>query len=267
VADHVGSDPADRSTGFGSLIDPSVHQTALVTGASSGIGASTVVAMRSRGFEVHAVARREDRLLQLAETTGCIAHVLDVRDTQSMCELASSTRADILVNNAGLGRAFGSLASAEIDDIDRTIDTNVTAAIHAARAVLPSMIEAGRGHIVNIGSMAGLYPLSAALYGASKGAVHLLSTNLRLELQGTGIRVTEICPGRVNTEFYDVAYDSADAAARVKNSGVDEVTSEDVAAAIMYAVDAPWRVNINRIELQPTEQTYGGSQFVKRASR
>lgn len=223
--------------------------------------------MRSRGFEVHAVARREDRLLQLAETTGCIAHVLDVRDTQSMCELASSTRADILVNNAGLGRAFGSLASAEIDDIDRTIDTNVTAAIHAARAVLPSMIEAGRGHIVNIGSMAGLYPLSAALYGASKGAVHLLSTNLRLELQGTGIRVTEICPGRVNTEFYDVAYDSADAAARVKNSGVDEVTSEDVAAAIMYAVDAPWRVNINRIELQPTEQTYGGSQFVKRASR
>jgi len=243
------------------------YKTALVTGASSGIGAATVVAMRNRGLEVHAVARREDRLSHLAEKTGCITHVLDVRETDELCALAASIRADILVNNAGLGRAFGSLANAEVDDIDRTLDTNVTAAVHAVRAVLPAMIEAGRGHIVNIGSMAGLYPLSAALYGASKGAVHLLSTNLRLELQGTGIRVTEICPGRVLTEFYDVAYDSADAVKRAKNTGVDEVTSEDVAAAIMYAVDAPWRVNVNRIELQPTEQTYGGSQFVKRETR
>jgi len=242
----------------------SEYETALVTGASSGIGAATVAAMRRKGLTVHAVARREDRLDHLAEMTGCVTHVLDVRETEQLCELAASVRADILVNNAGLGRAFGSLAGAEVDDIDRTLDTNVNAAVHAVRAVLPAMIESGRGHIVNIGSMAGLYPLSAALYGASKGAVHLLSTNLRLELQGTGIRVTEICPGRVRTEFYDVAYDNAEAIERAKNSGVDEVTSDDIAAAIMYAVEAPWRVNVNRIELQPTEQTYGGSQFVKR---
>ncbi len=246
---------------------PSEYETALVTGASSGIGAATVAAMCRRGMEVHAVARRKDRLDRLAELTGCITHVLDVRNTHEMCALVESVEADVLVNNAGLGRAFGSLAESGIDDIDRTIDTNVSAALHAVRAVLPRMIERGRGHIVNIGSMAGLYPLPAALYGASKGAIHLLSTNLRLELQGTGVRVTEICPGRVSTEFYDVAYDNADAVERAKNTGVDEVTSSDVADAILYAVDAPWRVNVNRIELQPTEQTYGGSQFVKREQR
>jgi len=240
------------------------YKTVLVTGASSGIGAATVGAMCRAGMEVHAAARREDRLRHLSDKTGCTPHVLDVRDTKEMCALAESVRADVLINNAGLGRAFGSLAESEVDDIDRTIDTNVSAALHAVRAVLPRMIDRGRGHIVNIGSMAGLYPLSAALYGASKGAIHLLSTNLRLELQGSGVRVTEICPGRVLTEFYDVAYDNADAVVRAKNTGVDEVTSDDVADAIMYAVDAPWRVNVNRIELQPTEQTYGGSQFVKR---
>ncbi len=243
------------------------YRSALVTGASSGIGAATVAVLRARGLTVHAVARREDRLQELADLTGCTTHVLDVRDTNGLNVLATSLRVDVLVNNAGLGRALGSLAAAEVDDIERTIDTNVTAAIHAVRAVLPAMIERGRGHIVNIGSMAGLHPLAAALYGASKGAVHLLSTNLRLELQGTGIRVTEICPGRVRTEFYEVAIDDPAAGAAARDTGVDEVTADDIAAAILYAIDAPWRVNVNRIELQPTEQTYGGSQFVPRIAR
>jgi len=238
------------------------YQTALVTGGSSGIGAATVAALRSRGLTVHAVARRGDRLERVREATGCEIHVLDVLDTASLDALAASVGADVLVNNAGLGRAFGSLAEASPDDVERTIGTNVTAAVHLVRAVLPSMIRRGRGHIVNIGSMAGLYPLSAALYGASKGAVHLLSTNLRLELQGTGVRVTEICPGRVRTEFYDVAFDDPDAIESAKESGINEVTAADVADAIIYAIDTPWRVNVNRIELQPTEQTYGGSQFV-----
>jgi len=238
------------------------YQSALVTGGSSGIGAATVAELQSRGLIVHAVARRGDRLRRVQDATGCEIHVLDVCDTEAVEALAATVRIDVLVNNAGLGRAFGSLSSARAEDVERTIGTNVTAAIHLVRAVLPAMIERGRGHIVNMGSMAGLYPLSAALYGASKGAVHLLSTNLRLELQGTGVRVTEICPGRVSTEFYDVAFDDPAAATKAKESGVDEVTAGDVAAAIVYALDAPWRVNVNRIELQPTEQTYGGSQFV-----
>lgn len=237
------------------------QRTAMVTGASSGIGAATVRALAGSGWTVHALARRGDRLTDLEAATGCVPHVLDVNDTDAMAALLGSTSVDLLVNNAGLGRAMGSLVEASVDDIERTVATNVTALLHATRMVLPGMVERRRGHIVNIGSMAGLYPLPAALYGATKGATHRLSTNLRLELQGTGIRVTEICPGRVATEFYDVAVDDPSTRAAVKDSGVEEVTAGDVAAAVSYAVDAPWRVNVNRIELQPTEQTYGGSQF------
>ena len=237
-------------------------EVAVVTGASSGIGAATARALASAGFEVHAVARRADRLDALSAEIGCVPHVIDVRDRDAMTDLLRPMAISLLVNNAGLGRAMASLATSTPDDIDRTIDTNVTATLDAIRIVLPGMMERQRGHIVNIGSMAGLYPLAAVLYGASKGAVHVMCTNLRIELQGTGIRVTEICPGRVATDFYDVAIDDEQARARVKQSGIEEITAHDVAEAVLYAVQAPHRVNVNRIELQPTEQTYGGYQFV-----
>jgi 3-hydroxy acid dehydrogenase/malonic semialdehyde reductase len=235
---------------------------AVVTGASSGIGAQTVVALTAAGMRVHAVARRADRLDALAEATGCVAHTLDVRDTAGLDALLAPLEVDVLVNNAGLGRAMSALTDATYDDVERTISTNVNAVLHACRSVLGGMIDRRHGHIVNLGSMAGLYPLSAALYGASKGAVHRLSTNLRLELRGTGVRVTEICPGRVSSEFYDVAIDDPSDRAAAQDSGIEEITAADVADAIVYAVTAPARVNVNRIELQPTEQTYGGSQFV-----
>ena len=243
------------------------YDTALVTGASAGIGAAVVADLCGRGLTVHAVARREDRLAELAAATGCSTHVLDVRDTEAIDDLFGSLDIDVLINNAGVGRAIQSLVGADPDDIDQTIDTNVTAALHAVRAVLPSMIERGVGHVVNIGSVAGLYPMSSGVYGASKGAIHFLSTNLRLELAGTGIRVTEICPGRVRTEFYDAAIDDPDLRDAIKETGVTEITSEDVAAAIAYALDAPWYVNVARIELQPTEQTYGGMQVTPIQSR
>jgi len=115
--------------------------------------------------------------------------------------------------------------------------------------------------------MAGLYPLSSALYGATKGAMHRLSTNLRLELHGTGVRVTEICPGRIQTEFYQVAVDDDDARSAILDTGADEVTAAECADTIVYAVNAAPHININRIELQPTEQTYGGSQYVLRKTQ
>ena len=235
---------------------------ALVTGASSGIGAAVVRGLRERGTEVVAVARRAERLQELADETGCQIHVLDVQDRAGVAELGASLPFSLVVNNAGLGRAMGSLVTATADDIDRTIDTNVSSVLHILRAVLPGMIERGDGHVVNIGSMAGHHQLPAAIYGASKAAVHLLSANLRLELTGTGVRVTEIAPGRVATEFYDVAIDDPMLSAKVKASGIAELTPGDIADAIMYAIDTPPHLNINRIELQPTEQTYGGSQFM-----
>ena len=174
---------------------------------------------------------------------------------------------DILVNNAGLGRGWGSLVEATYTDIEVTVSTNVTATIHMVQAVLPAMIVQKSGHVVNVGSMAGLYPLSSALYGATKGAMHRLSTNLRLELHGTGVRVTEICPGRIQTEFYQVAVDDDDARSAILDTGADEVTAAECADTIVYAVNAAPHININRIELQPTEQTYGGSQYVLRKTQ
>jgi len=235
---------------------------ALVTGASSGIGEATVRALRALDVEVHAAARRLERLENLAEETGCIPHGLDVRDRVGVAALGKKLAVDILVNNAGLGRALGSIWTGESADIDLTVDTNVTSAIHVIRAVLPGMIERGRGHIVNMSSVVALHAFPAALYGATKGAVHMLSRDLRNELEGTGVRVTEICPGRVATEFYDVAIDDIERRKQVKDTRSHDLLAGDIADAIVYAVSVPWRVNVSLMEILPTEQTYGGSQFV-----
>lgn len=237
------------------------YSTALVTGASSGIGAAVVRSLRARGLTVHALARRQKRLDSLADETGCIPHALDVRDTKRVFELISGLGADISVNNVGLGRGYGNLHEARLEDIDTTIDTNVRAALHVLRACLPGMLTRNRGHVVNMSSVAALYPLVSPVYGASKGAVHRLSQNLRLELAGSRVRVTEICPGRVSTEFFDVAIDDPARRAAIKETGINELTAQDIADAIVYALDAPWRVNVSLIELQPTEQVFGGMKI------
>ncbi len=232
------------------------YKTALVTGASSGIGAAVVTALRARGLTVHAAARRKQRLEALAQETGCTPLVLDLRDTKALYHALGGLEVDILVNNAGLGRGFEALFEVSPEDIDTTLGTNVVAAIHVVRAVAPGMVARQRGHIVNVGSIAGLYPIKSSLYGASKGAIHLLSQNLRVELQGSGVRVTEICPGRVETEFFQIAV--GEEAAKEHYAGFEILVPEDVADAILYALDAPWRVNIGTIELTPTEQYVGG---------
>lgn len=237
------------------------YKTALVTGASSGIGAATVRALAARGLEVHALARREDRLKTLADETGCLPIALDLRDRDAIYKKMPELSIDILVGNAGTGRGFDGFLNASPDDIDITLDTNVQALVHVLRALLPGMVERRRGHVVNIGSVAGLYPISSAIYGASKGAVHLLGQNLRIELRGSGVRVTEICPGRVQTEFFKASIADPDKAAKVEDTGIQALTSEDISAAILFALDAPWRMNVSTIEIQPTEQTFGGGTF------
>ncbi len=202
-----------------------------------------------------------DRLEALAAETGCEARALDLLDPEAIASLADE-RFTVVVNNAGLGRAMGSFIDAASSDIDRTLETNVTALIRLSQVVLRPMVAAGAGHLINVGSMAGYHRLPAALYGASKAAVATFSADLRLELQGSGVRVTEIAPGRVETEFYDVAVDDPELRAKARSTGVTGLTASDIADAILYAADAPQRVNVNLIEIQPTEQTYGGWQFV-----
>ena len=146
-------------------------------------------------------------------------------------------------------------------DINTTTETNVTSFLHVLRAVVPGMVERKRGHIINLGSIAGLYPMASSVYGGSKGAVHLINQNLRLELSGTGVRATEICPGRVETEFFDVAFSDNPEKKKEMTSGLTLLTKEDIADAIMFAINAPWRMNVSLIEITPTEQTPGGSKI------
>jgi 3-hydroxy acid dehydrogenase/malonic semialdehyde reductase len=237
------------------------YKTALVTGASSGIGEATVKALSGRGIRVYAAARRKDKLDDLANQTGCIPVVLNVRDKDSIYSTLEKFEIDILVNNAGLGLGFEALFEANPDDIQTTLETNVIGAAHVIRAVGAGMVKRNRGHVINIGSVAGLYPINSSVYGSSKGAIHSMSQNLRIELKGTRIRVTEICPGRVATNFFNIAVNDRKKSAQAFE-GFEALESEDIADAIIYAVDTPWRVNIGTIELSPTEQTFGGMEII-----
>ena len=239
------------------MITPSEPQRVLVTGASSGIGEATVRQLRAAGYAVVATARRAERLEALAKETGATALALDVTDTNRVYELLATQRFDVLINNAGVGRGFSGFLNATPEDIERTLRTNVEAAIHVARAVLPAMVARGRGHIVHLGSVAGLYPIRSALYGASKGATHLFAQNLRVELVGTGVRSTEIVAGRVKTEFFTAAID--DAALRAKTQvDITELTAADIAAAIVWVLGAPAHVDVTTLEILPTDQAIGG---------
>ncbi|MEM7745876.1 MAG: SDR family oxidoreductase [Pseudomonadota bacterium] len=238
-----------------------MSQIAVVTGASSGIGAGIVRTLAAAGIEVHALARRPDRLAALSAETGCTTHMVDVTDTVRLAEVMGSLQPDILVCNAGRGAGFEGLASTSHDTLAATIEINVTALLDTIRLALPGMIERGRGHVVTMGSVSGLYPSVSSIYGGAKGAVTLIGQDLRLELRGTGIRVTDIRPGRVTSEFYDVAVDDPDLRVRTKATGIRELVPEDIARAVLYAVTAPSHVNVSAIEIQPIEQTYGGTQF------
>lgn len=233
------------------------YRTALVTGATAGIGRACARALAGRGLDVVAVGRRSARLEALAAEIGCETLALDVRDRDAVYAELGERDVDVLVNGAGVGRGMESFLGATPDDLDATLATNATALVHVTRAVLPGMRARRRGHIVNIGSVAGLYPLFTAIYGASKGAVHLFSQNLRIELLGSGVRVTELCPGRVETEFFRTAIDDPETIEKLAG-GFKLLEPEDVAAAALYAVESPWHVHVATIELMATEQAPGG---------
>ncbi|MEM7057149.1 MAG: SDR family oxidoreductase [Pseudomonadota bacterium] len=233
-------------------------KTALITGASSGIGEGIVRVLCEAGLTVHALARRAEKLSALAKETECKAHAADVTDQDAMAGVLDVVRPEILVLNAGRGAGFDGIANSSPKDISSTVATNVEATLMLLHLALPGMIERGRGHIVTMGSVAALYPSPSALYGGTKAAVKQIAENLRLELCGTGIRVTDIRPGRVTSEFYDTAVDDPDKAAAAKNTGIRELSPIDIGNAVRFAVMAPPHVNVSTIEVQPLEQTYGG---------
>ena len=233
------------------------YRTALVTGASSGIGAATVRLLAARGLAVHALARRRERLDALAVEGDITVHTVDIRDRSKIYQTLGAFDVDILVNSAGIGSRFDPFHELDPDNIDATLETNVLGTVHMVRAVVPGMVAQGRGHIVNIGSIFGLHAIGTSVYGASKGAVHILSQDLRHDLKGTGIRVTEVSPGRTETEIFATMTDDL-ALQDAMAVGFSILTAEDVAEAVVWALDQPWRVNVSLIELTATEQIPGG---------
>lgn len=232
-------------------------KTAVVTGASSGIGADTARHLADAGFDLVLGARRVDRLEQLArELDGARFHQLDVTDATSVEAFAQGLgRVDLLVNNAG-----GALGSNRVEDAPddrwRTMwEVNFLGVVRMTRTLLPKLLASGDGHIINVGSIAGFeqYPGGAGYTGA-KHAARALTKTLRLELLGQPIRVTEIAPGLVETEFSMVRFDQDAAKAAAVYDGMTPLTGSDIADCIVWAATRPSHVNIDEIVVRPRDQ-------------
>ena len=247
------------------------YRTALVTGASSGIGAATVRRLRAEGLEVHALARDARRLASLSAETGCHACAADVNDLDALRRLASSVEFDVLVNNAGQSRR-GNILETAPDDVDALVDVNLRAVLHLTRLIVPGMAMRNSGHVVNISSIAGHYAFganattfnSSVAYHATKAGIHSLSQQLRVDLYGTCVRVTEVSPGRVATSIFQNQNAADNPDARFVG-GFETLQSEDVADAIAFAVGSPARMNVATIEVVPTFQVVGELRFASRS--
>lgn len=232
------------------------EKVAVVTGASSGIGAATAKALRDTGYSLVLGARRLEKLRKVGDPLGAVSLQLDVTDPESVAVFcAQIPEVNVLVNNAGGALGLDRFADSKDVDWERMYDTNVLGLMRVTRALLPKLQASGAGHIVNVGSIAGreAYPGGAG-YNAAKFAVRAITQVLRLELVGKPIRITEVAPGMVETEFSLVRFDGdAERAAKVY-AGMQPLIAADVADAIQWAVTRPGHVNIDEIVIKPLAQ-------------
>jgi len=249
---------------------------ALVTGASVGNGRAIAQALAARGVNLLVNARRENRLLDLKEELygkhGVRVEplVFDIRDFKQ-CESALKGKGDlvsevsILVNNAGLGRGTGPIYEGAIDDWEQTIDTNIKGLLYMTRLILPQMVERNAGHVVNIGSVGGRWTLpGSVVYCATKFAVRAITDGLRMDLMGKKIRVTNIEPGLVKTEFSLVRAGGDVAKAEAVYKGFTPLQPEDIAEAVIWCLERPPHVNIQELVVFPTDQVGVGQMYIHR---
>jgi NADP-dependent 3-hydroxy acid dehydrogenase YdfG len=241
------------------------NQIVFITGASSGIGAACAIAFAQAGAKLILAARRYDRLQELAASLPISAekvHLvqLDVRDRSSVSSTISNLPApwseiDILINNAGLSRGLDKLHEGDFQDWEEMIDTNVKGLLYLTRYLVPGMVARGRGHVINLGSIAGhqTYP-GGNVYCATKAAVRAISEGLKQDLLGTPIRVTSVDPGMVETEFSEVRFHGDTERAKKVYQGVQPLTGEDIADVILFCATRSPHVNINEIILMPVDQ-------------
>ncbi|GLY33978.1 NAD(P)-dependent oxidoreductase [Amycolatopsis sp. NBRC 101858] len=248
------------------------QQTVFVTGASAGFGEAIARRFVAEGARVIAVARSADKLEKLAGELGdaVLPVTLDVGDPEAVKTTIDGLPAewqevDVLVNNAGLAKGLEPAHKADLQDWDEMIATNVRGLAHVTRALLPGMVGRGRGHVINIGSIAGTYPYPGGnVYGATKAFVHQFSLNLRSDLHGTGVRVTNVEPGMVGgTDFSKVRFDGDQDKADKVYQGTTPLTADDIAESVHWAASQPKHVNINVIELMPVVQSFSALQIYR----
>ena len=242
-----------------------------VTGASSGFGAAVARKFAADGARVIASARRAERVQELASEFGpqILPLSLDVRDRDAVAAAVAGLpeefkAVDLLVNNAGLALGLGPAQDADLDDWDQMIDTNCKGLVYCTREILPGMVARKRGHVINLGSVAGSWPYPGGnVYGGTKAFVHQFSLNLRSDLHGTGIRVTCIEPGMADTEFSAVRFGDDQAKADAVYSGMHPLTADDIAESVYWAATLPPHVNVNTIELMPVAQSFAPFQVAR----
>lgn len=240
------------------------NQIILITGASSGIGAACARIFAASGAKLILAARRQERLQQLADVLEDTDNIhlleLDVRSSTAVESAISNlppewSDIDILINNAGLARGLDKLHEGEIQDWEEMIDTNIKGLLYLTRYVVPGMVKRERGHVVNIGSIAGhqTYP-KGNVYCGTKAAVKAISEGLKQDLLGTPVRVTSVDPGMVETEFSEVRFRGDSLSAQQVYQGATPLTPDDVADVIFFCVTRPTHVNINEVILMPVDQ-------------
>jgi 3-hydroxy acid dehydrogenase / malonic semialdehyde reductase len=245
--------------------------TVFVTGASSGFGAAIARRFATAGARVVATARRAERLKDLATELGprVLPVTLDVRDRAAVAEVigglpAEFAEIDVLVNNAGLALGLEAAQEANLDNWDQMIDTNCKGLTYCTRAILPGMVARGRGHVINLGSVAGTYPYPGGnAYGGTKAFVHQFSLDLRSDLHGTGVRVTCIEPGMADTEFSTVRFSGDKAKADAVYEGMQPLTADDIAEPVYWAATLPAHVNVNTMEIMATAQSFAPFQVAR----
>ena len=247
----------------------------LITGASAGFGKALAERLIANGHQVIGCARRLDKLNNLAETLGeaFLPVVMDVSDTAAIPKIiadlpANFKQIDVLVNNAGLALGTEPAQSSSLDDWMRMTDTNIKGLMALTHAVLPAMVARDSGYIINVGSIAGSWPyFGGNVYGATKAFVKQFSLNLRADLIGTQVRVTNLEPGNVaGTEFSNVRYHGDDDKAAKVYDGFKTMSGDDIGDILLWLIESPAHINVNRLEVMPVAQTYNGLTIAKQDS-
>jgi NADP-dependent 3-hydroxy acid dehydrogenase YdfG len=244
-----------------------MDKTVVITGATSGFGAACAHAFAKLGWRMVLTGRRSEVLSRLQSELALLTAVhvitLDVREREAVLAAFSSlppefAEVDLLVNNAGLALGLEPAHKASLDDWDTMVDTNVKGVMYCTRALLPGMVARNRGHVVNIGSVAGSWPYPGGnVYGASKAFVQQFSRNLRADLLGSAVRVTNIAPGMAETEFSKVRFKGDDEKAQRIYAGTEPLLPEDIADIVVWVSNLPARVNINSVEVMSVCQSWG----------